>query len=94
VLDPDVVLEADDTAVQMGTGRELIGASAVARTFLGKASAAQAALVDGVVSAVWAPGGKPRAVLGFQIEGDRIVGIHVGADPDRLGMLDVQIFTD
>src|SRR3989441_2176922 len=60
LLDPDVVLRADPTAVQMGAAEEVHGAAAVAETFSGRARAAQPALVNGEAGLVWAPGGAPR----------------------------------
>jgi RNA polymerase sigma factor (sigma-70 family) len=94
VLDPDVVLRADPAAVRMGVAREVRGAAAVARTFAGRARAARPALVDGVPAAVWAPGGRPRVVLGFTIAGGRIVGIDLLADPERLRRLDLAVLDD
>ncbi|MGH8991155.1 MAG: sigma-70 family RNA polymerase sigma factor [Acidimicrobiia bacterium] len=94
VLDPDVVLRADPAAVRMGVAREVRGAAAVAETFAGRARAARPALVDGVPAAVWAPGGRPRVVLGFTIAGGRIVGIDLLADPDRLRHLDLAVLDD
>jgi RNA polymerase sigma-70 factor, ECF subfamily len=94
VLDPEVVLRADPAAVRMGTSGELRGAAAVASSFAGRARAARPALVDGVPAAVWAPGGRPRVVLGFTVAGGRIVGIDVLADPERLRQLDVAVVDD
>src|SRR5213593_1837753 len=65
VLDPDVVLRADPAAVRAGASSEVRGAAAVAKTFSGRARAAQPALVNGAAGAVWAPGGRPRVVFGF-----------------------------
>src|SRR6266705_1851384 len=45
LLDPDVVLRADETAVRAGATREVRGAPAVAGTFSGRARVAQPALV-------------------------------------------------
>src|SRR5436305_2614807 len=59
LLDPDVVLRADGTAVRAGAPGEARGAVAVAGTFSGRARVAQPALVDGMAGAVWAPGGRP-----------------------------------
>ena len=72
LLDPDVVLQADIAAMQSGASSEVCGAAAVAKTFAGRARAAQPALVDGLAGAVWAPGGKPpRRSLPFsQLEPD------------------------
>jgi RNA polymerase sigma factor (sigma-70 family) len=94
VLDPDVVLRADPAAARMGVAREVRGAAAVAETFAGRARAARPALVDGVPAAVWAPGGRPRVVLGFTIAGGRIVGIDLLADPERLRQLDLAVLDD
>src|SRR5205085_5489659 len=62
LLDPDIVLRADPTAVQAGAAEEVRGAAAVAATFAGRARFAQPALVNGAVGLVWAPGGQPRVV--------------------------------
>jgi RNA polymerase sigma-70 factor (ECF subfamily) len=94
MLDPDVVLRADDAAVRMGASAEVRGAGGVAGTFSGRARAAQRALVDGAAGAVWAPGGKPRVVFGFTIEGEKIVAIDMLADATRLSELDLTILRD
>jgi RNA polymerase sigma-70 factor (ECF subfamily) len=101
LLDPDVVLRADGAAVQMGAARqdkgapklapEVRGAAAVAGIFAGRAHAAQPALINGAVGAVWAPGGRPRVVFSFTITGGRIVKIDQFADHNRLGQLDLTI---
>src|SRR5438309_7905790 len=67
LLDPEIVLRADPAAVQAGASAEVRGAAAVAATFAGRARAAQLALINGAAGAVWAPGGRPRVVLGFTI---------------------------
>ncbi|GAA4030196.1 sigma-70 family RNA polymerase sigma factor [Allokutzneria multivorans] len=94
VLDPDVVLRADEVAVALaaaaqGSGApalasEVRGASAVAHAFIGRARGAKPVLVDGVVGAAWAPDGDPRGVLDFIVVGGRIVGIEVVADPEYI----------
>jgi RNA polymerase sigma-70 factor, ECF subfamily len=94
VLDPDVVLRADRAAVQTGAPREVRGAPAVADTFSGQARAARPALVNGAAGAVWAPGGRPRAVLGFTISDGKIVEIDILADPERLRQLDLALLDD
>ena len=94
VLDPDVVLRADRAAVQTGAPREVYGAQAVVDTFSGQARAARPALVNGAVGAVWAPSGRPRAVLGFTISGGKIVEIDILADPARLRQLDLAFLDD
>src|SRR5437667_5137189 len=94
VLDPDVVLRADAAAVQMGAAPEVHGAAAVAETFSGRARAAQAALVDGAVGLVWAPGGRPRVVFGFTITRGKIVAVDLIADHVRLGQLDLVVLDE
>jgi RNA polymerase sigma factor (sigma-70 family) len=107
VLDPDVVLHADEVAVAAAAAnkssgappfaREIRGATAVAETFRGRARAAQPALVDGAAGAVWAPGGVVRTVFGFVIAdgetgaGEKIVELEVTADPARIAELDVRV---
>lgn len=94
MLDPDVVLRADDAAVLVGAAKEVRGAAAVAGTFSGRAKAARLALVDGVAGAVWSTHGEPRVVFGFTIEDGRIVEIELLADPERLGRLDLAMLED
>ena len=91
MLDPDVVLRADDAAVQAGASKEVRGAAVVAGTFSGRARFAQPAVVNGAAGAVWAPGGQPRVVFGFTITRGKIVGIDLIADPDRLRHLDLAV---
>ena len=90
-LDPDVVLRADDAAVRTGASPEVRGAAAVAATFSGRARAAQPALVDGVAGLVWASGGRPKVVFDFTIADGRIVEIHLLADEDEFGRLDIVV---
>ncbi len=88
LLDPDALLRADEAAVRMGSTAEERGAAAVARIFSGRASAAELALIDGVVGAAWAPGGKPRVVFAFTFSHDgSIVDIDLLADPVRHGQM-------
>jgi len=94
VLDPDVVVRADRSAVQAGASAEVRGAAEVASTFAGRARLAQPALIDGAVGAVWAPGGQPRVVFGFTITHGRIVAIDILADPERLDQLDLAVLDD
>jgi RNA polymerase sigma factor (sigma-70 family) len=94
VLDPAVVLRADRAAVQMGASREVRGARAVAKTFSGRARAAQPALVNGAVGMVWIQRGRPRVVFGFTITDGKIVGIDMFADSERLGRFDLTILDD
>ncbi len=97
LLDPDVVLRADRTVATRRRAQladEARGASAVARTFSGRAQGVQPALVDGAAGAVWAAGGTPRTVFDFTIVSGKIVAIDLLADPALLQELDVQILDD
>ena len=91
LLDPDIVLEADATAVQMGSPAQTRGAAAVAGTFSGRALAAQPALVDGAVGVVWAVEGRPKVVWDFTIAGGKVVHIDMLAAPTSLDDLDLMI---
>ena len=88
ILDPDIVVRADDEATALGAVREHRGAANVAQ-FLQRAYGAAPALVDGVPSAVWMPGGQLRVLFSFAIQDERIVRIDLVADPARLRQLDV-----
>src|ERR687893_643447 len=90
VLDPDVVLRADNGAA--GASRLVRGARAVAEqalTYSRLAPSSRPALVNGAPGAVTAPGGVPRAIMGFTVAGGKIVEIEILADPERLGRLDL-----
>ena len=93
VLDPDIVLRADEGAVQMGAPEEVHGATSVARMFSGRALEAQPALVDGAAGVVWAPGGRPRVVWDLSIANGTIARIEMLAAPDTLAELDL-VFDD
>jgi RNA polymerase sigma-70 factor (ECF subfamily) len=90
LLDPDVVLRADDHAVKLGAARQTRGA-APAAAFLQHARGARPALLDGAPAAVWMPGGRPRVVLDFTTRGHRITAVDLIADPDRLRQLDLVV---
>jgi RNA polymerase sigma factor (sigma-70 family) len=104
VLHPDVVLTADALAISESQRRkaagapqlapEMLGADAVAQTYLGRARAAQLALIDGRVGAVWAPQGTPRSALLMTVVDGRIVAIDVVAEPADLSTLEISIFSD
>jgi hypothetical protein len=94
LLDPEVVLRADQVAVQTGAPSEIRGAADVAKTFAGRARVAKPALVNGVAGLVWAPGGRPRVAFGFTITDGKIVAIDLVADPSRLSQLDLVLLDD
>jgi RNA polymerase sigma-70 factor, ECF subfamily len=94
VLDPDVVLHADAAAMPPGFPSVLEGAETVARgatTAAARSRRSAVALVDGVPGIVWAPRGRLRLVLAFSYDGDRISGIDIIADRDRLDALELAV---
>jgi RNA polymerase sigma factor (sigma-70 family) len=91
VLDPDVVLRADDSAVLAGAPTELRGASAVATTAIRRARGAQLALVDGTVGAAAALHGRTLSVLNFTVIRGKIVEIEMFAEPARLRRVNVTL---
>src|SRR5262249_9259598 len=102
VLDPDVVLRADATAVATSAARvragaaapqlapELRGVATVANLFKTGAQAAQPALIGGDAGLAWAPVGRPVAVFDFTIEDGRIVEICVVMERRSLETMHVQ----
>jgi len=101
VLDPDVVLRADATAVSASVARasagaprlapEIRGATAVANTFKGRAAEAQLALIEGEVGLAWAPGGRPVVVFEFAVEDGRIVEIGLTMNAKSVAALQVSM---
>lgn len=97
VLAPEVMLRVDATALRMGlrngwiTQEEMRGAEAVAEQFSGNASAAQMALIDGRPGGVWAARGAPIVAFRFAIRDDKVAGIELVADPERLGEAEIEI---
>ncbi len=99
LLDPDAVLRADRAAVRAATLNrdrgapplvaELRGAAAVAATLAGRAQGAQLALIDGAPGAVWAPGGRPRAIFAFRVVGETVSEVEVVIDPSTVAALPV-----
>jgi RNA polymerase sigma-70 factor (ECF subfamily) len=92
VLDPDVVLRADDAAVSLGGAPEVRGVLGVAKQFLRRAQAARVALVDETIGVVVARNGHLRLVLNLEISRGKIVAIDAIADPDHLQQLDLVVF--
>jgi RNA polymerase sigma factor (sigma-70 family) len=100
MLDPDIVMRADQVAVQLGVAAaaedrgvhtdqlgadaEVRGADAVGRIFASGAQAARPALIDGDAGLVWAPAGRPRVVFRFTVEAGTITAIDLRGDLDGL----------
>lgn len=101
LLDPDAVLRADRAAVAAATANrdrgapllapEIRGARGVATALIGRATAARAAIIEGMPGAVWAPGGRPRAAFAFHVVGDTIAEIEIVTDAAVVAALDIEI---
>jgi RNA polymerase sigma factor (sigma-70 family) len=92
ILDPEVVLRLDRGPVPSGASKVVRGASEVAALgfrFSGDGWVAQPASVNGTPGLVVAHAGRSFAVIGFEIEADRIVGIDILADAARLRSMDL-----
>ncbi|UOZ09918.1 sigma-70 family RNA polymerase sigma factor [Amycolatopsis sp. WQ 127309] len=96
VLAPDVVRRADAAALPVGAPLEVRGARAVAeetQVFGKRAYFAEPALIDGFVGVVVAPRGRLTLALLVTIEGERVAGYDVVADPARLAALRITLVT-
>jgi RNA polymerase sigma factor (sigma-70 family) len=94
VLAPDVVRRADVVALPPGGATEVRGARDVAEGTIAlgrRAQFAELALVNGMVGAVVAPGGRLLVALTFRIEDDKITEYDVIADSARLQQLDLAV---
>lgn len=93
LLDPEIVLTGDPTAVSMGAGPELRGREAVGR-LARWAGGGTPALLDGRPALAWVVAGRPRVVYSFTVAGDLITRIDLIADPERLSTLDLLLLED
>ncbi len=99
VLDPSIVLRADATILAQSSRNpnapkfapELRGPDAIADAFVGRARAAQVALVDGAPAAIWAHAGKTRAVFAMTFANGKITSIEMIGDADRIRAFDIEI---
>jgi RNA polymerase sigma factor (sigma-70 family) len=97
VLDPDVVLRIDRTAVPQGTPVMIRGAEQVARAALAFSSRSrftEAALVNGAVGLIMAPRGRLFGVGVLSIRRGRVTSMELVADPDRLDQLELAVLAD
>jgi RNA polymerase sigma factor (sigma-70 family) len=88
LLDPDVILRADERAVAMGAPRETRGTQPVG-AFARRARGATPALLDGAPAAVWIQRGELRVVYRFTTNAEHITAIELVADPERIEQLDL-----
>jgi RNA polymerase sigma-70 factor (ECF subfamily) len=93
LLDPQVVMRGDETAIRLGGPRQLSGSHAVAKAFHGRAQAARFALVDGVSAILVAPNGHLLLVLGVTLRDGKIAAIEAIADRDRLAGMTFAVAT-
>jgi RNA polymerase sigma-70 factor (ECF subfamily) len=94
VLDPDVVVRIDPSAVPAGAPTEVRGAQTWAKgavAFSRFARFNRPALVDGTVGVIVAPRGRLFRALRFSFKGGKIAQVHVVADPQRLRQLEVGV---
>lgn len=93
VLDPDIVLRSDGGIAHPELTALVRGAQVVAgraMTFRQFEQTATKVLVNGIPGGIaWASDGSPFAILAMTVRDGRIVAIHILADPDRLGQLDL-----
>jgi RNA polymerase sigma factor (sigma-70 family) len=97
LLDPEVVLRSDFGARRPSAPKVIRGATAVARQALMGAipdALVRPALVNGATGAVITVNGRPLAVMGFTVSGDKIVEIDAIADPDRVRRIAAAVLSD
>jgi RNA polymerase sigma factor (sigma-70 family) len=90
LLDPDVVRRADagPGAIDILRGAEQVAAQA-RRYGHDPALDPRRALVNGAPGIVTFRDGRPFSIMAFEIAGDRIVGLDILVDPERLAGLDL-----
>jgi RNA polymerase sigma-70 factor (ECF subfamily) len=97
VLDPDVVVRADQGVVPAGANGPVVpsgpvrAAANVAMVFAQIGLLTHPALVNGVAGAVTTRDGVAFSVGAFTVRGGTIVALDILADPDRLRTLDLTI---
>lgn len=89
LLDPTVVMDADDRAVRMGAAATVTGPEKVATVFAGRALAAQPAAIDGAVGIVWPVDGRPKVVWDIIITDGRVTHIDMLADSSTIDRLEI-----
>ncbi len=103
LLDPEVVLRSDAGARRPTASVVIRGAAAVARQALGGGSGGdrvrqtalvRPALVNGAAGVVITIGGRPLAVMGFNVAEGKIVEIDAIADPERVRRIAAVVLTD
>jgi RNA polymerase sigma factor (sigma-70 family) len=101
LLDPNIVLRADKTAIQVSAANKDKGApqfesemrsgQTIANLFKGRAVGAQLAFLNGMAGATWIACGKPRVVFAFTFENGKITEIGVIMNPDDLNEIEIKL---
>ena len=91
ILDPQVMMRGDETAIRMGGPRQLSGSAAVAKAFQGRAQMARFILADGAPAVLVAPDGRLLLVLDLTFRDGRIAAIEAIADPERLAHINLSL---
>jgi RNA polymerase sigma-70 factor (ECF subfamily) len=99
VLDPDVELRCDETALRMGSKNgwireDLHGAEAIANQFNGQARGVQRAIIDGLPGAAWVIGGTVRVAFGMSVDEGKVCQVELIADPDQLSRMTIEIIPE
>jgi RNA polymerase sigma factor (sigma-70 family) len=89
LLAPDAVMTADAAAIGLGAPEHLVGASAVAEVFNGRARAAEPAFIDGSIGFVWMVRGRTKVAWDVITDGERITHIEMLAGDETVGRLAV-----
>lgn len=99
LLDPEIELRSDDTAVRIAAEgaehgaplleRRVHGGDAVARVFAGRAELTRLVTAGGVPAAAYVTGGIVHAIYLITFEADRIARLDVLADPEHLAAIAV-----
>jgi RNA polymerase sigma factor (sigma-70 family) len=97
VLDPDMVFRADAASAVGGATREIHGAEVWAHQAILYSRGArhvQAAMVDGSVGLILAPGGRLLRALKLKIENGKIKEVEVIGEKERLAQIDLAVLGD
>jgi RNA polymerase sigma-70 factor, ECF subfamily len=89
LLDPEVVLTADEQAARMGSGASLSGSNQVARFLSGRAAGAHVAIINGDIGLIVAPRDRLLLAVALRFENGRIVQMHAIGAPDDLARIDI-----
>jgi len=86
ILDPNVLIRADQAATRLGVESDIRGADAVSRVFAGRTWSPVPALIEGTAGLVWAYEGEPHVAFRFSIDEGLITAIDIQADLDGLAI--------